>query len=229
MKKFFSLLGLLTLMLCSYSYSSFSVSVIKEYDDLMVYINEIKDQYSIKSVDATINGNSIIPGIKGKEIDVSESYNKMKKINKFNSSLIVYKDVKPNISLEDNKDKYIVSGNKNKSRVSIILKVNSMDKLTSLNNFNFDYTFDNKKTKVNNFCLYNNLVYLKECANDNLYTIKPVMINKQPLKYTKKLLNNGVILMYEVNDEFLNEYEIILKYIESRGLEIVNLNKLVVE
>lgn len=216
-------------MIFSYSYSSFSVSVVKEYDDIMVYLNEIKEQYKINSVDAKIDGNSIIPGISGKEIDIEASYEKMKKINKFNSSLIVYKDVKPSISIKDNKDKYITNGNRIDNKVSIILKVDSMNELTSLNSFTYDYTFDNKKTKVSNFCLYNNLEYLKECASNNIYTIKPIEISKYPLKRTKEVLSNGSILIYDVNSEFLKEYQIILKYIESKGLEIVSLTKLIIE
>ena len=216
-------------MIFTYSYSSFSVAVVKEYDDIMVYLNEIKDQYEIKSIDAKIDGNSIIPGIRGKAIDINKSYEKMKVINKFNSSLIVYKDTKPNISIDNNKNKYIISGNKSKNVVSIILKVDNMDELTSLSNFKYDYTFDNKKTKVHNFCLYKDLEYLNECANNNLYTIKPIFIDRYPLRRTKEVISSGSILFYEVNNEFLNEYEIILKYIESRGLEIVSLTKLISE
>lgn len=229
MRKFFSILGLITIMIGSYSYSSFSVSVLKELDDIMISLNDIKNEYKIDSVDAIIDGNSIIPGIKGREIDIDASYKNMKEINKFNSSLIVYKDVKPNISVEDNKDKYISNGNRKKSSVSIILKVDNMDELTSINNFKFDYTFDNKKTKVFNFCLYNDLKYLNECANNNLYTIKPIIINKRPLKRTKEVISNGSILMYEVTNEFLKEYEIILKYIVSKGYNIVYINELVKE
>jgi len=70
MRKFFSILGLITIMIGSYSYSSFSVSVLKELDDIMISLNDIKNEYKIDSVDAIIDGNSIIPGIKGREIDI---------------------------------------------------------------------------------------------------------------------------------------------------------------
>ena len=226
MKKFFSILGLITLMIVSYSYSSFSVSVVMNHDDIMVYLNKIKDEYKVSSIDAKIDGNSIIPGKKGKEIDVEASYKKMKNINNFNSSLIVYKDIKPKISIEDNKDKYIEKGSGN--RVSIILKVNDINDLSKIDKFIYDYTLDNKKTKVNNFCLYNNLEYLYSCSKKT-YTIKPLIISKYPLKTTKEKVKSGSIIMYEVNDSFLKEYKIILKYIESRGLEIVSLKELISE
>lgn len=229
MKKFFSLLGLLSLFLFSYIYSSFSVSVVNSYDDIMVYLNEIKDEYKISSVDALIVGNSITPGVSGREIDVKKSYENMRKINKFSSSLIVYKEITPEVSLKNNKDKYIVSGNKSKNRVSIILKVNDKRKLDKIKNFNFDYTIDNKKTEINNFCIYSNLEYLNYCASNNMYTIKPIEISNYPLKKTKEVIKNGSILIYNVNNEFINEYELILNYIKSKGFIVVDISKLISE
>ena len=206
----------------------------------MVYLNEIKDEYKISSVDALIVGNSITPGVSGREIDVKKSYENiisirtfnhcyMRKINKFSSSLIVYKEITPEVSLKNNKDKYIVSGNKSKNRVSIILKVNDKRKLDKIKNFNFDYTIDNKKTEINNFCIYNNLEYLNYCASNNMYTIKPIEISNYPLKKTKEVIKNGSILIYNVNNEFINEYELILNYIKSKGFIVVDISKLISE
>ena len=43
---------------------------------------------------------------------------------------------------------------------------------------------------------------------------------------TKKNLMNGAIITYEVNNEFLNELNLIINYINSKGLEIVYLDEL---
>ena len=92
-----------------------------------------------------------------------------------------------------------------------------------------DYTIDNKKTEINNFCIYNNLEYLNYCASNNMYTIKPIEISNYPLKKTKEVIKNGSILIYNVNNEFINEYELILNYIKSKGFIVVDISKLISE
>ncbi len=120
MKKFFEILGLISLMCFSFFYTEQTVSVVKEYDDIMIELKEKADSYKQKSKDAIIVDQTIIPGIHGKEVDIDKSYSKMKRYGKFNESLIVMKNTKPNISIEDNYDKFIIGGNGEKNKVSLI-------------------------------------------------------------------------------------------------------------
>lgn len=134
MKKFFQLLGFVTLCIFSFYYTEKTVSMVREYDDIMVKIKEYNKEYKEDYVDAKIDGDTIIPGLSGKEIDINKSYSKMRKYGKYDQKLLVYKNVLPNITIKDNYDKYIISGNKEKKELSIIFKVDSNTNLKELLN-----------------------------------------------------------------------------------------------
>ena len=121
MKKIFEIIGFLSLMLFTFTYTSKISMVIKENDDLLSQIKEVSTQYKKDPINATIKDNTIVAGVSGSQIDIDESYSKMKKLNQFNSNLFVYEKVKPDISVFNNYDKYIAGGIKNE--VSIIFLV----------------------------------------------------------------------------------------------------------
>ena len=78
MKKFFQVIGIISLLCFSFIYTEKTVTVVKEFDDIMI---QIKNQYDLNksaSVDAIVVGDTIIPGISGSEIDIDKSYSKMK-------------------------------------------------------------------------------------------------------------------------------------------------------
>lgn len=120
MKKFFEIFGVICLMCFSFLYTEKTVSVVKEHDDIMIALEKVMDQYKEDGIDAEINGDTIIPGIHGTEIDVNKSYSKMRRFGKFNESLLVKKDTKPNVSIEDHKDKFVISGNPTKNQVAFL-------------------------------------------------------------------------------------------------------------
>ena len=104
-----------------------------------------KSKFEIKSVNAIIKDNTIIPGIKGKEVDLEKTYTKMKQYGTYNEALTVFKETKPTISIEDNYDKLITSGNKENKNIALIFKLEkntNLDKLLSiLNYYNIQTTF----------------------------------------------------------------------------------------
>ncbi|MEG2322463.1 MAG: polysaccharide deacetylase family protein [Bacilli bacterium] len=130
MKRVFEGIGLLSLICFSFFYTNKISSVIKDSDDIMIEIKEVAKHYKITNQDAIIKDNTIIPGLKGQEIDIIKSYKKMKQYNRFNDSLLVYKKINPTVSYQDKFDKYIISGNKNKKEVSLLFLVNSNDTIT---------------------------------------------------------------------------------------------------
>lgn len=123
MKKFLQFMGVATIMCLSFFYTEKAVDVVKEYDEVYKKIEEVVEKYKVTPIDAYIEGNTIIPGISGKSVNVDLSYSKMKRYGKYNDSLIVLDDVKPSISVYDNKDKFIVSGNKKKNYISILFLI----------------------------------------------------------------------------------------------------------
>lgn len=146
MKKLFQIIGFISLIGFSFFYTEKTVSVVKEYDTIMIQIREIQNKYKKDSINATIRGNTIIPGLGGESINLNKSYSKMKRYGKFEESLLVIKKNKPEISLEKNKDKYIISGNKFKNTVSLIFIVDKDDNIDNIINI-----LDKKNVKGNFF------------------------------------------------------------------------------
>lgn len=146
MKNFFQSIGIISLLCFSFIYTEKTVTVVKEFDEIMVQIREQNDSYKVEAVDATVTSNTIIPGISGSEIDIDKSYSKMKRYGKYNEKLLEYKDVRPNISLHNNINKYIVQGNKNKNMISLLFLVESSDSISRILN-----TLSNKKVKATFF------------------------------------------------------------------------------
>ena len=101
-----------------------SVMVMKQSDSLYNEIAMKADQYNIPAIDAKIDPIwKAIPGYNGHMVDVEASYKKMKKTGQFNENMLVFKQVKPNIHLEDLPPAPIYKGNPEKPMVSFIINV----------------------------------------------------------------------------------------------------------
>ena len=141
MKKLF----IIILLLFSFFYTNKSISIIRNQDPLMKEIIKNKNKFEIKSVNAIVKENTIIPGKQGKEVDLEKTYTKMKQYGTYNESLTVFKETKPTISIDDNYDKLITSGNKENKNISLIFKVEkdtNINKLLSILNYhNIQVTF----------------------------------------------------------------------------------------
>lgn len=141
MKKLF----IIILLLFSFFYTNKSISIIRNQDPIMKEIIKNKNKFEIKSVNAIVKENTIIPGKQGKEVDLEKTYTKMKQYGTYNEALTVFKETKPTISIEDNYDKLITSGNKENKNIALIFKVEkntNLDKLLSiLNYYNVQTTF----------------------------------------------------------------------------------------
>lgn len=141
MKKLF----IIILLLFSFFYTNKSISIIRNQDPLMKEIIKNKSKFEIKSVNAKIEDNTIIPGQKGKEVDLEKTYTKMKQYGTYNEALTVLKETKPTISIDDNYDKLITSGNQENKNISLIFKVekdtNINELLSILNYHNIQVTF----------------------------------------------------------------------------------------
>lgn len=157
-------MGLFTLICVSFFVTEKTVSVIKEQDEVMIKIDSIKDSYRVDSVDAFISGNTIIPGVMGREVDVDKSYINIKRMGYFDDKFLIYKDVLPSVSISNNYDKYINRGNPSKNSVSLVFVLKSDDKINLLRNIL-------KDTKVNYYVdidyLNNNLKLVKELGSES--------------------------------------------------------------
>ena len=132
MKKIFQTIGLLTLICFSFFLTDKTVSVIKEQDELMITLLSKKDKYSIQPINAIINNNTIIPGINGKELDINKSYTNLKKNGYYHENLLIFKDIIPNVSIKNNKNKYIIKANDSKKEIAILFTIDNKNKLDQI-------------------------------------------------------------------------------------------------
>ena len=158
MKTFFKLTGLLVLFFFSFFYTEKVINVITEQDEIIIKIKENEEKNNLPSTNAIINKNTITPGLSGKEINIDKSYKEMKKLGTYNENMLVYTKVLPEVSINNNKNKYIRSGNKNFTEVSLIFKINKNTDLQKLLTL-----LDKNNTKANFFISYE---YLEKHINE---------------------------------------------------------------
>ena len=157
MKKQFQIIGVLTLIWFSFFCTERTIFVIKNNDDIMIKINEEKEKYNTKSTDSIIIKDTIIPGLSGNIVNEEKSYEKMKRLGAYTPSLYIYNDVSPTITINDNYDKYIVSGNTKKRNIYLIFagNINQIREVYRiLNNDEIKGTFlleDKKYTEISKY------------------------------------------------------------------------------
>ncbi|MGI6329759.1 MAG: hypothetical protein ACOXZR_02745 [Bacilli bacterium] len=131
-KKAFKILGLLILCLFSFFYTEKIVLLVKNQDPIMKKINEYEKTYQVEPVNALIKQNKVIPGINGCGIDINQSYINMKRIGSYNPNMIEYKEIKPELSISNIYDKYLIKGNKKHFEVALIFKVKEIEQLKDI-------------------------------------------------------------------------------------------------
>ncbi len=191
-KKIIKVTGILLLVGFSFFYTEKVTKIAREKDPIMVKINDEKKSSLISVVNPIINNDEYIPGINGCEINVDESYSKMRSVGEFKEELLVMKEIQ---SKETSKNKYIVSGNKVYKNVSIIFL---LEKEIDDELINFLTLKDIKSNFfIDGEYLENDLVTIKFISeNNNIYYLG------QNRKYEEDyiLYNNNLISMNGKNE-----------------------------
>ena len=257
MKKIFSYIGLLTIITISIIMSNKTATVVKNIDSLMTEIKEKAEEYNIQPESAIIKNNTIIPGMNGKKINIEKTYKNMKKIGKFNEKYIIYEQIKPEISIENNKNKYIIGGNKTnkKNEIGLIIEINetcdieNILKILEKNQAKITFYIQdkikqNKNIKqikkagykieigTTNNCILaeKNDTKLNTCSKQNKYTIIPnIIINKSLFNKTKQQLKPGAIIKIQLNQATEKELDMTIKYIKTKGYIIKDLDEYISE
>lgn len=138
LKKYVSYLGVLVLACFSFYYTDKAADIVKRNDPIMKDILSNSSNYLYSPVNAIINGDEIKPGLNGKQVNIKESYQNMKKFNNYNEAMYVFEEVSPDISFINEYDKYIISGSGLKSQVALVFKVEDYSYLDSLDKILFD-------------------------------------------------------------------------------------------
>ena len=187
MNKLIKIIGLCSLICFSFFYTEKVINVVNEQDEIMIKLNEVKDEYRINNIEAKIYDDTIIPGLKGKEIDIEKSYKEMKEVGKYSKMLLIYKNTDLVNSLDKNYDKYIIKGNEMKKEVSFVVIIDNIYSLDLVK----DIDYVNLNIFVDYNVLVNNLNLLKK-NNFNIYTYgNKGKYSLDNLKYSNNLINNN--------------------------------------
>ena len=138
------------LTIFSFYYTNKTIDIIRETDPIMKEIKKSNNKYYKKAMNAKVVNNTIIPGINGKKIDYKKSYRKMKKYGNYNEVLTVFKETKPNISINNIYDKYITVGNNEKKSVSLVFKIENNTDIENIKNINNILVNKNIKSTIFN-------------------------------------------------------------------------------
>lgn len=183
MKKNFKYIFIILIFLFSIYYTEKSMDILKEKDPLMIQIKDNTDKYKVEPVNATIDGNTIIPGINGQEVDVKKTYEVMRKYGSYNEGLTKIKKTKPVVSINNNYDKYIKLNDSSNKKIALLFIINEEININNLinnlnkNNVNVTLYFEDNQIEKN-----------IEFIRNTKYEIELISTNNQLFNTTKAYL-----------------------------------------
>lgn len=256
MRKYYQYFGLALIMVFSFYYTEKIALIVLNKNPLMQSINEEKATYEEKSVNAEIQGDYIIPGINGLAVNTRESFYNMQEIDAFNHYYLVFDQVSPDISLEDNKDKIIKQGNKRQKQVSLVLEESNLvsdylkdnqykaSMLVNTSTYEAKSYFEVINNEVSNFnSLENTLNLNKEnkhicvindsnyniCLNNKNYLVEPTLtLDSTNSIDVKNGLDSGSII-FITSSANLSDVKLLLKEIKYKNYGVVYLSELISE
>lgn len=256
MKNIYKYIGLFIIAVFSFYYTDKIVIMVQSNNPIMQEINEAKNTKEVDYVNAIIEDDKIIPGKNGLVINEQKSFSMMKSFGAFNAYYLVYDQKRPKISLEDNKDKIIHSGNLQEKNISLILENNenlinylesnnikadvlinkdnyiNIKNLEMINNdfnkYNEVELILNRDDKNNNIC-YVNENNLDFCKKRSKYLVNAELIlNDSNVYEIKNSIKNGSIIFIK-NNTSIDTLKILLDHAKFKGLDIVYLSELISE
>lgn len=243
----------LLLIVFSFYYTDQISKVLIYKSPLMKSIIASKEKYKVSSTDAIISDLYIVPGLYGQEINELDSYYQMKKDNVFAPEKLVFKELAPINTLDNNKHLIINRANTFKRAVSIIIHDNSLVQkymeekniqgniLISIKEFktsrkleqlNYDDNYEALDKLMKNTNQANDICYVsttnKEyCLKNNKYLVSPsYIVNNNSLVNTE--VNSGDIIFIS-NDLSVEAFKLLLRKISYQDLKIVYLSTLISE
>ena len=247
---------ILFLLICFSFYYTRVVKTISDKNNVVIsLIDDYSLKNDIKCIEGYINEDGVVLSYNGQIVDKENSYSNMKG-SVFSEALIEYKKDSCILTKENNIDKYIISGNKSNKNVSIVIDIDSKlyyesmrilfnsegvipNYLIGLNNIGIvrdniliktnSNNIKKFKSKINNFyCVkYNDFDILKYCKKEHINSIKIInYINSDLLLNTKRILKSGIIIFIKENESNYMELLPTIKYIKSRGFNIVSIDEL---
>ena len=221
MKTYLKYIMVLFFTLFSFYYTDKVIELSNYNNTILTSINDYASAYDKECNEGEINEDGIILGLSGISIDKNKSYSNMKGIG-FKKELLEYKESKCILNKDDNKDKYIIRGNKYNNKVSLVFDLNTFEYykkiiniensedvefnyLVNINNINKLDNYENILVKTNS----NNIKEFKKKLN-SFYCVKYDSFDV--LKYCKKESVNSIkMINYIDNNLLLNTKKILDK------------------
>lgn len=258
MKKIVNFLLTCLLVNFSFYYTNIVSDYLKCKDPIMIKIKSIENKYYESPINATILNHTIIPGISGYQIDEEKSYYNMKKIENYQESMLVFEEIKPDISLSNYYHYYIVNGNKSKKNISILININNISLLTKIekelkdedinfiltssfikNNLEYLKSLDKNiivnhkevnQQKLIDYCYTTNIEEINECESYKIHTIVPKVITSDYYYQTYINLENGGMYSYHItSNKNINDLKLLISGIKGLGFNIVSIDELIKE
>ena len=220
MKNITKIFSVIILMIFSFYYTEKIAIYAQNNTPLKKEIIVFKENNQSASLNATINGNEIIPGINGLAVNVEKSYNVMKTYNTFIENELIYDEIKPSISVSDYPEKIIVAGNSFKKAISIIVS-NKNQNIKYLKHYNINYTYISD-TKYCVIIDENSCYFYKQ-------RVKPSILlnNSNFIKNINEIKTGSIIYLADDLDKMY--IDVLVKHIKFYNLNIYNLDNLLSE
>ena len=204
-------ISLICLLTCfSFYYTDKIIDTAKSKDPIMIKIKEYQEESEKPVTNATLTKTTMLTGESGLAIDATKSYEKMKKIDQFNTNLLEYVKIKPEITKENNLDKLIEGKNTKDKITGFIFKIEDIAVLKQIiyilnkNEVSATFFMDGK-------LIEDNLLTLNEIfKNSNALGIYSYnnKENEASFRYVKGLIERNIktpapYCLY-INEEFSN-------------------------
>lgn len=254
--KYFRLIGIMSLLVFSFYLTDAVTELAIASNPLMQSIKDNSKNFVCESVNATINNNTIIPGIKGKMVNEMGSFLNMKDFGAFNNNYLIYDYIKPDVSIEDNKNKIIISGNKSLRQISLLIRenksiidylknnnikysklINIDGKLDSNENINIENEIDkfdnlntllNKKDLNKKICILN-YSNIERCKELEYYIVKvSIELKNNNIVDSINLVYNGSIILIDDNLS-LDNFKLFLSRVKNKDLDCKYLSEIIKE
>ncbi len=255
--KFFKYTGIIAIMLFSFYYTDRIATLVLEKNPLYQEIEASKDKYTVASVAAQIDGDYIIPGLSGQEVNVKDSYYNMKNLDTFNEYYLVFSSTLPKESITNNKDKIIKQGNSLKRNIAFILENDAnilnyfnthnivgnvlvdIDNFEEMTKYNFEFinndarNYEKIESLLTNSNLNQNLCLLNKnitevCRKYNKYLIEAVPIDNNSFLVEKNKIANGKIYLIKKGTN-VDNIKLLIEDIKFKDINIVPLSELIKE
>ena len=256
MNKYLRIAGILSVLCFSFYFTEQAALFMRSQDPLYESIVAVKEEYKEESINAIIKDDYMIPGYSGIEINVDKSFQNMKYLGYYQTVSLVFDEIKPEVSVSENKDKIIYRGNSLKQSVALILEDEHLiayleemgipySVLTTQENvdthraygtkINNDFTnYDAVEKALKNNKENNELCYIKNnnkdfCIEKKKLLIKETLsVSKNDFSKTYNKVSSGDII-YIQNNLGLANFKVLLENIEFKGLKIISLQDLISE